>query len=190
VQFKYSCRHCEEHEIKVPVITAAVPADAFPESLASPSIVAYVMNQKFVEALPLYRQEQAFARNGIEISRQTLANWMIAGADWLTLIYDRMKSHLLTCDILHADETTLQVLHEPGREAESKSYLWLYRSGRDRPLRPDGSMIGPIILYEYQQTREPKHPERFLSGFTGYLHVDGYAAYDKLAGITAYSGRK
>ncbi|MED1826333.1 IS66 family transposase, partial [Brevibacillus agri] len=77
---------------------------------------------------PLYRQEQQFARMGLTISRQTLANWMIYGAEqWLSLLTDRMREHLLNQDILHADETTLQVLREPGRSAETQSYLWLYR---------------------------------------------------------------
>jgi transposase len=183
VRSVYACRHCEEHEIKVPVITAPMPETAFPGSLASPSIVAYIMSQKFVEALPLYRQEQAFARDGIEISRQTLANWMIAGADWLTRLYERMKCHLLAGDILHADETTLQVLHEPGRAAQAKSYMWLYRSGRDRPLSADGKVIGPVVLYEYQPTRGAEHPGRFLQGFRGYLHADGYNGYEGLPNV-------
>ena len=80
----------------------------------------------------------------------------------MTLIYDRLHEHLLERDILHADETTLQVLREPGRAAETQSYLWLYRTGRDGP---------PIILYDYQTTRASKHPRRFLAGFKGYLHA-------------------
>jgi transposase len=82
---------------------------------------------------------------------------------------------LLEKDILHADETTLQVLKEPGRAAESKSYMWLYRTGRDGP---------PIVLYDYQTTRASKHPASFLSGFKGYLQTDGYSGYGKLASVT------
>lgn len=105
-----------------------------------------------------------------------LANWVLYGANnWLVLLYDRMHEHLLKRDILHADETTLQVLREPGRAAETQSYLWLYRTGRDGP---------PIILYDYQTTRASKHPRRFLSGFKGYLQVDGYAGYNELPDIT------
>jgi hypothetical protein len=138
--------------------------------------MAYIMNQKYGEGLPLYRQEQQFAHLGVELSRQTLANWVLHGANnWLTLIYDRLHEHLLERDILHADETTLQVLREPGRAAETQSYLWLYRTGRDGP---------PIILYDYQTTRASKHPRRFLAGFKGYLHVDGYAGYNELPDVT------
>jgi len=138
--------------------------------------MAYIMTQKYGAGLPLYRQEQQFKSLGIELSRQTMANWVLHGANtYLTLIYDRLHEHLLKRDILHADETTLQVLHEPGREPTTKSFFWLYRTGRDGP---------PIILYDYQTTRAGKHPRRFLAGFKGYLHVDGYDGYNGLSGVT------
>ena len=103
---------------------------------------------KNVEGLPLYRQEKQFHRMGLALSRQTMANWIILGADqWFTPLYDRMHQLLLKLDILCADETTLQVLHEPGRSATSKSYLWLYRTGMEGP---------PIVLYDYQETELEK----------------------------------
>lgn len=125
--------------------------------------------------MPLYRQEQQFARFGVLLSRQTLANWMLHGANrWLSILYGRMKVHLLEQPILHADETTLQVLQGPGRAAQTKSYLWLYRTGR----------IGPAnILYEIKETRAGEHPRVFLSRFTGYLQVDGYAGCNKVNGV-------
>jgi hypothetical protein len=89
---------------------------------------------KYTYSLPLYRQEQQFSRLGINLSRQTMANWLLVAADpWLKIIYDRMHEQLVKRDILYADETTLQVLKEPGRSAESKSYMWLYRTGREGP---------------------------------------------------------
>lgn len=176
VRYVYSCRRCEREEITTPIVTAPMPAPVLPGSLVSPSVMAYIMNQKYGEGLPLYRQEQQFAGLGIELSRQTLANWVLHGANnWLRLVYDRLHAYLLKRDILHADETTLQVLREPGRAAETKSFLWLYRTGREGP---------PIVLYEYQTTRASKHPRRFLAGFKGYLHVDGYAGYNDLPDIT------
>jgi len=175
VRPKYTCRHCQNHDIKTPVLTAPMPAPAFPNSLASPSAVAHIMVQKFVEGVPLYRQEQSFSRLGFSLSRQTLANWMLVGADWLKPIYTRLKLHLLQRDIAHADETTLQVLHEAGRSAQSTSYMWLYRSGRDGP---------PIVLFDYQTTRAGAHPSAFLKGFRGYLHVDGYVGYEGMTGVT------
>jgi transposase len=171
---KYACRHCQNHQIKTPILTAPMPTTAFPNSLASPSAVAHIMCQKFVEGLPLYRQEAAFSRLGVSLSRQTMANWMLVGAEWLKPLYVRMKTHLLQRDTAQADETTLQVLQEAGRAAQTESYLWLYRSGRDGP---------PIVLFEYQPTRAAQHPRTFLNGFRGYLQVDGYAGYDELPGV-------
>lgn len=176
VQRVYACRHCEHEEIHTPIVTASMPKPVYPGSLASASIIAHVMSQKYVDSQPLYRQEQQFARLGFTISRQTLANWMIYGAEqWLTLLTDRMHVHLLDKDVLHADETTLQVLREPGKSAQTNSYMWLYRTGRMDP---------PIILYEYQPTRSGEHPRNFLAGFSGYLHVDGYAGYQKVQDVT------
>lgn len=176
VRYVYSCRHCEREEIQTPIVTAPMPHSVYPGSLASSSMLAHIMSQKYVEALPLYRQEQQFARLGVTLSRQTLANWAMYGAEkWLSLLYHRMHEYVRKQDILHADETTLQVLREPERSAETTSYLWLYRTGRESP---------PIILYEYQKTRGGEHPRHFLSGFNGYLHVDGYAGYHKIPNVT------
>lgn len=187
VQYIYSCRRCEREEIETPVVTAPMPKPVHSGSLASPSLMAHIMNQKYVDGLPLYRQEKQLSRLGVPLSRQTLANWMIHGANrWLSPLYDRMHQLLLEKDILHADESTLQVLHEPGRPATSKSYLWLYRTGKEGPS---------IILYDYQETRSGKNAEKFLSGFKGYLQVDGYAGYHKvpnvkLVGCMAHARRK
>jgi len=176
VQYVYSCRDCEKNSTNTTVKTAKMPKATLPKSIASSSAIAYVMSEKFVKGVPLYRQEQEWQRLGIEISRQTMANWMIQSSDrWLSLIYNRMKEHLLKKDILHADETTLQVLKEPGRNADSTSYMWLYRTGRDDT---------PIVLYDYRTTRAAKHPIRFLEKFKGYLHVDGYEGYTSLSNIT------
>lgn len=176
VRYVYTCRHCEKEAIKTPIVTAPMPAPALPGSIASPSSLAYIMTQKYVDGLPLYRQEQGLARLGIELSRQTMANWIVQGAErWLLPLYERMHQHLLKQDIAHADETTLQVLREPGRPAESKSYMWLYRTGREGPQ---------IVLYDYQTTRAGKYPRRFLSGFKGFLHVDGYSGYHAVQDVT------
>lgn len=176
IRHVYACRGCERNEIETPIVTAPMPSPVYPGSLASPSSMAYVMSQKYVEGLPLYRQEKQFERLGFTLSRQTMANWMLYGANkWLSHVYARMKTVMLTQDILHADETSLQVLKEPGRKATSTSYMWLYRTGRESH---------PIVLYEYQQTRAKEHPRKFLSGFKGYLHVDGYAGYHGIGDVT------
>jgi transposase len=186
INFKYACRNCERNEITTPIITAPAPKALIPKSLASASAVAYIMSQKYTEAMPLYRQEKHFERMGIELPRATLSNWMLKGGEMLEPIFNCMHKKLLNLDIVHADETTLQVLHEVGRKAESKSYMWLYRSGRDGP---------PIVLFEYQPTRNGNHPKQFLEGFTGHLHADGYAGYNDiksviLVGCWAHARRK
>ncbi|MFA5067313.1 MAG: IS66 family transposase [Candidatus Izemoplasmatales bacterium] len=182
----YACRHCEANDIKTPILRAKMPNAVIPKSMVSPSLLAFVMNRKYCEAVPLYRQQQQFQNYGIELSRQNLANWMIAGANWLDHLYKRLHTILLTKDILHADETTVQVLNEKNRKAERQSYMWVYLTGRADE---------PIALYEYQETRSTKHPQAFLSGFKGYLHTDGYAGYQgikgvKLVGCLAHARRK
>lgn len=174
VRYVYGCRHCDKNEMDTPIVTAPAPKALIPKSLASASAVAYIMSQKFVEAMPLYRIEKHFERLGIELPRQILSNWVIKGGEMLEVVYDRMHEMLLDLDILHADESELQVLKEPGRSAQTKSYLWLYRSGRYGP---------PIICYEYQEGRDSKYPIAFLEGFAGRLHADGWHAYDKLADV-------
>lgn len=177
VRHVYSCRTCEKQGTSTPIVTAPMPRSAIPGSLASASAIAYVVSQKFVDGLPLYRQEQHLARLGVGLSRQTMANWVLNASErHLVPLYDRMRYHLLNREILQADETTVQVLREPGRAAKTQSTMWLYRTGRDGP---------PIVLFEYQPTRAGQHPEAFLSGFSGYLQVDGYAGYDRLSpGVT------
>lgn len=173
----YGCRNCEKNNINVPIVTASMPSPVLPGSIASPSSVAHVMVQKYVFGMPLYRQEQQWKQLDIEISRQTMANWVIqTSTRWLALIYQKMHKHLLQNDIVHADESPVQVLHEPGRAADTKSYMWLYRTGRDGP---------PIVLYDYQTTRAGKHVKNFLEGFQGhYLCTDGYAGYNLMPNIT------
>lgn len=176
VRYVYSCRQCERENVKTPVVTAPMPSPVLPGSLVSPSSMAYVMSQKYIDGMPLYRQEQQWVKLGVTLSRQTMANWMIQGAErWLSPFYRRLHELLLQKDRLHADETTLQVLQEPGRSAQSSSYLWQYRTGRDQD---------PIVLFDYQSTRAKKHPREFLSTFKGYLHVDGYAGYHGMPGVT------
>lgn len=173
VRYVYACRNCEKNDTATPIVYAPMPRPAIKNSLASPSMLAHIMTRKYVEAIPLYRQEQQFKRYGINLTRQTLANWMIKSSSaWLKPLYEAMHRELLKKDILHADETVLEVLREPGREATAQSYMWLYRTGRDDT---------PIILYEYTQGRSGDYAKQFLRGFNGYLHVDGYAGYHKLS---------
>ena len=178
----YACKECNgedtEEEIgKTQFIkTPHVPV-VYPGSYCSPAAAAFLMTQKFVMGSPLYRMEQDFMRRGLELSRQTMSNWMIACADaWLVPLYERLHQQLLLADIINADETELQVLREPGRRAQTKSYMWLYRTG--------SYAEHPIVLFEYQPGRGSKYPLDFLNGFKGYLQTDGYAGYDALKDVT------
>ena len=171
----YACRHCEKDECGVSIIKSAVSNPVIKGGFASAEAIAHIAVQKFVMAVPLYRQEQEWTRCGIDLSRQTMSNWLIkATFDWLEPIYDALAEMLCLRKVLHADETTLQVLHEPGKPVQSKSYMWLYRTSGDT-----GS---PIVLYEYQPDRRAEHPKTFLKNFTGYLHADGYDGYHDLSG--------
>ena len=176
VQHIYSCRHCEKHAITTPIVKAKMPNPVIPKGLASPSALAFVMTQKFADGLPLYRQEKQLERMGIPLNRQTLSNWMISGATrWLKFIYDHFHFEMMQEALLHADETSMQVLDEPGKEAQSKSYMWLYRTS--------GVSEKPMVLFDYRANRSKQNPKDFLSDFSGYLHVDGYAGYEALANI-------
>ena len=175
----YCCRNCENHGEHVPFVKAAMPEPLISGSLASPSSVAHIMTQKYVMHAPLYRQEQDWKRQGVALSRQTMANWIIrCSYDWLSPVYEQMKALLLKQEVLHADETTLQVLREPGKPAVSNSYMWLYRTSADTNRH--------IVLFEYQPSRSSAHPKQFLKNFKGFLHTDGYAdaAYHTLPEIT------
>ncbi len=169
VQVKYACRACEEG-----IKTAPKPAQPIPKSFASPGLLAYITVSKFIDSLPLYRQQAIFKRYNIELSRATLSNWVLKIADLLKPYYDRLHRHLLHQSNVQADETTLTVVQD-GRETGTKSYMWLYQSGEHRPQYP-------VVLYEYQATRAGGHAKTFLKGFEGYLQTDGFPGYHVIEG--------
>lgn len=175
VYYTYACKNCELETGEANIVKAVKEPTLLPGSFASAEAVAYLATQKFVMYSPLYRLEQEFHRQGLKLSRQTMANWLLnASEKWLRPVYDTMHEQLCREPVLHADETTLQVLKEPGRSATSKSYMWLYRTS--------GCAKQSIVLYEYQPTRKAEHAEVFLQGFSGWLHADGYQGYHKLPG--------
>ena len=160
-----------------------------PGSFASAEAVAHITVQKFVMYSPLYRLEQDFGRQGLKLSRQTMANWLLNTSEkWLRPVYDMLREQLRKELVLHTDEATLQVLKEPGRSSASKSYMWLYRTS--------GCAKQAVVLYESQPTRKAEHAEHFLQGFLGWLHADGYQGYHKLpenirvVGCWAHAQRK
>ena len=173
VYYTYACQKCKVEAIETPILKTEKVPPVISGSFASPEAIAHIMVQKFVMASPLYRQEQELNRSGIQLSRQTMSNWLLrASDDWLTPIYEEMKKRLVKEKVLHADETTLQVLREPGKSAQSKSYMWLYRTGKHAAQ--------PMILYEYKPDRKAANAEKFLEGFSGWLHADGYPGYHRL----------
>lgn len=144
--------------------------------MASPSTVAWVMHQKFFNALPLYRQEKEWQTLGITLSRATMANWLIVAArDWLTPLVNRIHQQLLQEKYVHADETVVQVMQEKGRKNTTDSYMWIYSSGQYSAY--------PVRIFEYQPGRSGKYPQAFLKGFKGYLHADAYSGYTKLTDV-------
>lgn len=153
-----------------------VPAGLFPHSPASASAVAFVMFSKCFMGLPYYRQESAFEQLGAKIPRETLANWCIATAEkYLLPVYERIHEELLKREVIHADETTCQVLREDGKTAQSTSYMWIYVSGSDG--------LPGIVMYEYQPGRGGIYPQEFLAGFHGMLQCDGYQGYNKVEDV-------
>ena len=149
--------------------TAPLPAQPIPKSLASPGLLAHITVSKYQDALPLYRQEQILQRIGVDLPRATLANWMIQAGQLIQPLINLLRDRLLAYDIMQMDETTVQVLKEPGKTAQSKSYLWVQRGGP-----PDQ----PILLYDYDPGRGAGVPIRLLEGFKGTLQTDGYDGYN------------
>ncbi|MCB2357059.1 IS66 family transposase [Clostridium estertheticum] len=179
VQYVYKCVDCGKNDTNPydSIICAPVPAPVLTHSFASPSCVAWVMYQKYMMSVPLYRQEKDFKRMGVELKRDMTANWVIRSSEyWLKPIYEKMHEQLLKCSVIMSDETTWQVNHEEGKKASSKSYIWIHRSGNcDGP---------PIILYKYTSSRSGDHAKKFLGGFHGYHVSDAYSGYEKVEGIT------
>jgi len=178
---KYACRCCEgtADETKPAVIIAPVPPAIIPRSIASASLLSYIIIQKYLDHLPFYRQETQFQRIGVQISRQDMANWQQQIYTALKPLFDLLKAVVKDGPVIRMDETTVQVMGEEDRSDTQKSYMWLARGG------PPGETV---VVYEYRQTRAAEHARDFLEGFSGYLQTDGYEGYDcavkALPGIT------
>ena len=152
---------------------ADVPKALIPHSPASASAVAYVMFNKCFMGPPYYRMESMLDQLGAKVGRETMVNWcIIATRRYLLPIFVRLHEELVKRDVLHADETTCQVLREEGKDAQSTSYMWIYSTGSD--------VLPGIVLYEYQPGRGGVYPKQFLNGFHGKLQCDGYQGYNKV----------
>lgn len=163
----YGCRGCETAPV-----TADKPAQLIEKSMASPSVLAMLLTTKYVDGLPLHRFEKVLSRHGIDISRQTLARWVIQCGEHLQPLLNLMRDRLLESRVIHCDETRVQVLKEPDREATSRSWMWVQTGG------PPGK---PVILFDYSTSRAQEVPSRLLESYCGYLMTDDYAGYNAVA---------
>lgn len=161
---KYACPSCEEC-----VRIGPLPPQPIPKSMAAPGLLAQIAVAKYCDALPLYRQSNIFERVGIDLSRTTMANWMIQLGDLVQPVINLLRDELLDGDLVQCDETSCQVLKEPGKAAQTLSYLWVQRGGSGET---------PIILFDYDRSRSSEVPKRLLEEFKGFLQTDGYKGYD------------
>ena len=173
----YRCPKCTS-DVTTPRIVQGKDGKAHMlHGMASASTVAWIMYQKYVNAMPLYRIEKDFKQYGVDITRATLANWVIQNTNlFLTPLFDYLHKLLLQRVFVMADETTYQVLKEDGRRAENQSYMWLFRTGEDGDA--------PIILYQYSPTRAGETATEFLEDYSGHIMCDGYSGYNKLKKAT------
>lgn len=184
----YACNSCDGQDFRTNFAKSKAYEPFLPKSSAAIESIAWIFEQKYAFGMPLYRLEQQAKQMELDLSRQTMSNWVIKTARlYIRPVYDFLRHKLLSQTHLHADESGLQVLNEPGRTAAQKSYMWMYSSGRGSP---------PMIVYNYQTTRASKHPVKFLTDYSGLLQIDGYQGYNKLpasielAGCFAHARRK
>ncbi|UTW02797.1 IS66 family transposase [Amphritea atlantica] len=164
VRKKYACPTCEDG-----VQTALLPPQPIPKSNASPGLLAHIVTAKYQDALPLYRQEAILNRSGIEIPRNTLASWMIKAGELTQPLLNLLEDSMLAYPVLHCDETSVQVLKEPDKDAASKSYMW---------VRVGGPPTQPVRLFHYADSRRGEVASQLLAGYEGYLQTDDYAGYN------------
>lgn len=158
------------------ILKAPRPRDLFRNSIATPALVASIINGKYTNALPLERQAKTYKMNGINLATNTMANWVIRSTDmYLSLIYDRMHELIYDSKVIHADETPVKVMRIDNAKIKNgkKTYMWVYRN---RSLKG----THPIVLYDWQDSRRSDHPREFLKTFSGTVVTDGYQVYHKL----------
>ena len=169
---KYACRNCEGVDDDGPTVKIApVPLQIIPKSIASPGLLAHVLTGKFVDSLPFYRQEKQFTRIGVDLTRSSMCNWAMKAAEACRPLYNLFQDAVLSGASINADETTVQVLKEPGKSPTSKSYMWIFRRGDPET---------PVLVYQYHPTRSAEVVSEFLCGYNGYVQTDGYSGYDFL----------
>ena len=174
LRYKYACSKCEDG-----VQIAAPQPTMIPKSNAGPGLLAYVVTAKYQDALPLYRQEKIFSRYGVELTRQTLANWIIQCSQALDPLLNLFEQAMREAPVILMDETTVQVNKEDGKAASSKSFMWIRRA-----LAPpdDGNRHRKdITLYHYSRSRGSEVAAELLKDYSGALMTDAYAGYNSVA---------
>lgn len=182
VEYQPAVKEVVEHHVAVyaarkndvdTIVRADRPVDLLRNSIATPSLVAAIMNAKYTNAIPLYRIAQDFEQNDMILGRATMANWVIRCSErYLSLVYDRLQKHLCAQKIIQADETTCQVTKD-GRPSDAKSYMFVYRTSEHCKEKP-------VILYQYGKTRSKSNIQKFLTGFSGTLVSDAFSGYKSL----------
>lgn len=171
--YSYKCNSCGK------IVRADHPLHLFEGSVATPSLLAGIMTAKYTNGMPFFRLERSFADHDAFIRRQTMARWMIRAADvYFSLVYERLKEELLSCEVIHADETTVKVTKD-GRPAGTNSFMWVYTKESD---------LRPVVIFEYQKTRAHRHAKEFLKDYKGWLCCDGYEAYHSLGDAVTVCG--
>ena len=152
IRYKYACKNCEGVESDEGAVkTAPLPAQLIPQGIATSGLLAHIITSKFVDSLPFYRQEKMFERIGVDLSRKTMASWVIQVADRCKPLIELLSQEIRSGPLINMDETTVQVLKEPGRSNTTKSYMWVFRGGL---------LNHPVIIYQYHPTRASKVAHR------------------------------
>ncbi len=175
VRPKFTCTGCDR------VVEAPAPSRPIERGLPAPGLLAHVIVSKFADHLPLYRQSDIYARQGVEISRSTLAGWVGAASDLLGPLVDAINKHVLAGRKLHADDTPMPVL-APGNGKTKTGRLWTYV----RDDRPAGEQTAPAVWFAYSADRKGEHPRQHLKTFKGALQADAYAGFHHLYGEDIY----
>lgn len=172
IRYKYACPGCEGVDSEGPTVKIApAPVQLIPKSIATAGLLAHLVVSKFEDALPFYRQEKIFARLGIELNRATMCGWVIKAWEACARLLELLCAELRSGPLVGIDETTLQVLKEPGRANTAKSYMWVFRGGDPQ---------WPTVVYQYHPTRSGQIPLSFLDGYRGFVQTDGYKGYEAL----------
>ncbi len=170
IRLKYACKQCEGVDDDGPAVAIArMPEQLIPKCIGTPGLIAFVLVAKFVDAIPFYRQEKQFLRIGVRISRGTMCNWARKIAESCEILMMILKDEIRSGPLINIDETPFQVLKEPDRSSQTKSYMWIFKGGI--PERPG-------ILFEYHPTRASSVAVDFLKDYQGVVQTDGYKAYD------------